>query len=40
MDKTMDVKLKYIPNDDTQSYPFYSEKLLLGSFEQSTEWKI
>ncbi len=29
-------KLKYIPNDDTQYYPFYRIQLVVESFGQST----
>ena len=27
----------YIPNDDTQNYPFYRLKLLVKTFEYSTQ---
>ena len=36
MDKTIGDKLMYIPNDDTQNYPFCSLKLLLEMFKHST----
>ena len=29
-------KLMYIPNDDTQSYPFCNVKLVVETFEHST----
>ena len=29
-------KLKYIPNDDTQDYPFCWLKLVVETFEQTT----
>ena len=30
-------KLMYIPNEDTQNYPFYELKLMVKTFEHSTE---
>ena len=33
MDKTMADKLMYIPNDDTEIYPFCRFKLLVKTFE-------
>ena len=35
-DKTMTDKLMYIPNDDTQNYPFCRLKLVVETFEHST----
>ena len=31
-------KLMYIPNDDTQNYPFCKLKLVVKICEHSTEW--
>ena len=33
--KTMADKFMYIPNDDTQNYPFYRLKLVVETFEHS-----
>ena len=30
-------KIKYIPNDDTQNYPFCSLKLFVETFELNTQ---
>ena len=35
-DKTMADNLKYIPNDDTQNYPFCRLQLVVESFGHST----
>ncbi len=35
-DKIMDNKLMYIPNDDTQNYPFCGVKIVVETFEHST----
>ena len=32
-DKTMADKVMYIPNDDTQNYPFCRSQLVVESFE-------
>ena len=37
MDKTMAGKLVYIPNKDTQNYPFYTLPLVVETFEHSTK---
>ena len=37
MDKTMANKLMYIPNEDTQKYPFCRLKFVVETFEHSTE---
>ena len=36
-DKTMADKLMYIPNDDTNNYPFCRLKLVVETFEYTTE---
>ena len=36
LDKTMADKLMFIPNNDTQNYPFCSAKLVVETFEHST----
>ena len=36
-DKTMAEKLMYIPNDDTQNYPFYKLQFVVKTFGHSTK---
>ena len=36
MDRTMADKLMYIPNDDTQNFPFFILKLVVEMFEHKT----
>ena len=31
-------KLIYIPNNDTQNYPFCRSKIVVETFEHSTQW--
>ena len=38
-DKTMADKLRYIPNDDTENYPFCRLQLVVETFEHSTKIK-
>ena len=35
-DKTMAQKLMYIPNDDTQNYPFYKLQFVFEAFQTFT----
>ena len=35
-DKTLAEKLMYIPNDDTQNYPFYKLQFVFEAFETFT----
>ena len=36
MDKTMAIKLMYIPDDDTQNYPFFRLQVMVEMFLHST----